>query len=320
MKRTILVAVKRADLPDADCGIAQALGVIGDWWTFLVVRDIAGGVTRFDRLQAELGVSRRALAERLASLVAHGVLEKRPYSDHPPRFDYLLTPKGEALLPALIALQDWGTRHVMGDGGLTATSADGSAEARRVHELVGRKMPDVVVQAHDGERVAPTPPGDRWTVLYFFPGAFAPGTQGYPPGWADIPGATGCTLESRTYASRHADFEAAGAIIRGVSMQRPDQLTAFAAHAQLPYPLLSDQDSALAAGLLLPTFRAGGGDHFKRLSLLADPDAVIRAVQFPINDPAGSVAEMLTLLRASAGRATSPGSASTSPTPARSRR
>jgi DNA-binding HxlR family transcriptional regulator/peroxiredoxin len=296
MERTIVEYVKRTDLSDADCGIAQALGVIGDWWTFLVVRDIAGGVTRFDGLQRELGVSRRALAERLTSLVAHGVLEKRPYSDHPPRYDYLLTAKGEGLLPALIALQDWGTRHVMGDGALTATSEDGSAETRRVHELVNRKMPDVVLERHDGEQVAPNAPGG-WTVLYFFPGAFAPGAQGYPPGWADIPGAPGCTLESLTYASRHADFEASGATIRGVSTQRPDQLAAFVTHARLPYPLVSDQDSKLAAGLLLPTFRAAGVDRFKRLTLLVGPDAIIRAVQFPIRDPAGSVEEMLTLVR-----------------------
>ncbi|GAA3598291.1 hypothetical protein GCM10022419_097120 [Nonomuraea rosea] len=289
--------MKRTDLPQADCGIAQALGVIGDWWTFLVVRDIAGGTTRFDGLQRELGVSRRALTERLASLVAHGVLEKRPYSDRPPRYDYLLTAKGEGLLPALIALQDWGTRHVMGDGSMTATSEDGSAETRRVHDLAGKRVPDVVLRRHDGEPVAPGAPGGAWTVLYFFPGAFAPGAQDYPPGWADIPGATGCTLESLTYAARHADFEAAGASIRGVSTQRPDQLAAFAAHARLPYPLLSDQDSKLAAGLLLPTFRAAGVDRFKRLSLLVDPGATIRAVQFPISDPAGSVDEMLTLLR-----------------------
>ncbi|MGV9387316.1 winged helix-turn-helix transcriptional regulator [Nonomuraea sp. NPDC003707] len=289
--------MKRADLPDADCGIAQALGVIGDWWTFLVVRDIAGGTTRFDGLQRELGVSRRALAERLAGLVEHGVLEKRPYSDRPPRYDYLLTAKGEGLLPALIALQDWGTRHVMGDGALTATSEDGSAETRRVHELVDRKMPAVVLERHDGERAAANAPG-VWTVLYFFPGAFAPGAQGHPPGWADIPGAQGCTLESLTYASRHADFEASGAVIRGVSTQRPDQLSAFVAHARLPYPLLSDQDSKLAAGLLLPTFRVAGVDRFKRLTLLVDPNAIIRAVQFPISDPAGSVEDMLALVRA----------------------
>ncbi|MGW0808671.1 winged helix-turn-helix transcriptional regulator [Nonomuraea sp. NPDC002799] len=295
--------MKRADLSDADCGIAQALGVIGDWWTFLVVRDITGGTTRFDGLQRELGVSRRALAERLASLVEHGVLEKRPYSDRPPRYDYLLTAKGEGLLPALIALQDWGTRHVMGDGALTATSADGSAEIRRVHELINRKVPDVVLERHDGERVAPGVPG-VWTVLYFFPGAFAPGAQNYPPGWADIPGTSGCTLESLTYASRHADFEASGAAIRGVSTQRPDQLDAFVAHARLPYPLLSDQDNKLAAGLLLPTFRVAGVDRFKRLTLLADPDAIIRAVQFPISDPAGSVEEMLALVRSPTSRPT----------------
>jgi peroxiredoxin len=65
----------------------------------------------------------------------------------------------------------------------------------------------------------------------------------------------------------------------------------------LPYPLLSDQDNRLAAGLLLPTFRAAGVDCFKRLTLLVDPDAIIRAVQFPISDPAGSVEEMLALVR-----------------------
>ncbi|MEU1720548.1 winged helix-turn-helix transcriptional regulator [Actinomadura sp. ATCC 39365] len=288
--------MKRADLPDSDCGIAQALGVIGDWWTFLVVRDIAGGTTRFDGLQRELGVSRRALAERLANLVEHGVLERRPYSTRPPRHDYVLTAKGEGLLPALIALQDWGVRHVMGDGALTATSENGSAESRRVHELVGRKLPDVVLERHDGELVAPNAPG-VWTVLYFFPGAFAPGAQDYPPGWGDIPGTRGCTLEALTYASRFADFEAAGATIRGVSTQRPDQLAAFVTHAKLPFPLLSDQNDRLAAGLLLPTFRTAGVDRFKRLTLLVDPGAVVRAVQFPITDPAGSVDEMLALVR-----------------------
>ncbi|MFI6291374.1 winged helix-turn-helix transcriptional regulator [Nonomuraea sp. NPDC050790] len=289
--------MKRADLQDADCGIAQALGVIGDWWTFLVVRDVAGGTTRFDDLQRELGVSRRALAERLAGLVAHGVLEKRPYSERPPRHDYVLTPKGEGLLPALLALQDWGTRHVMGDGSLTATGEPGSAEHSRVHDLVGRRLPDVVLPGHDGEPVAVGVPGGAWSVLYFFPGAYAPGGRDYPPGWSDIPGAAGCTLESLTYASRQADFAAAGAVVRGVSTQRPDQLAAFAAHAKLPYPLLSDQDGRLAAALLLPRFRAAGVDRFKRFSLLAGPDAVVRAAQFPIADPAGSVEEMLTLIR-----------------------
>lgn len=292
--------MKRAGLEDADCGIAQALGVLGDWWAVLILREVAGGTTRFDAVQRELGVSRRALTERLGGLVAQGVLRREPYSLHPPRHDYLLTAKGEGLLPVLVALQDWGTRHVMGDGALTGTADAGSAEARRVHRLVGRRLPPLELTRHDGAVESPAVPG-RWTVLYLFPGAFAPGAPGLPPAWADIPGAVGCTLESRTYADRHASLRAAGAEVRGVSTQRPDQLAAFAAHARLPYPLLADEDAWLAAGLLLPTFRAGGVVRFKRLTLLLDPSAVVRVVQFPITDPAGSVDEMLAEVRHRAG-------------------
>ncbi|MEV6493770.1 helix-turn-helix domain-containing protein, partial [Actinoplanes sp. NPDC051633] len=189
--------MRRVDLADADCGIAQSLGVLSDWWTFLLVRDIAGGVTRFDGLQRGLGMSRRALTERLAALVEHGVLYRRRYTDRPPRYDYLLTAKGEGLLPALIALQEWGDRYVLGDGSLTATAAAGSAEARRVHALVGRRLPELTLVRHDGVPVPPAEP-DAWTVLYCFPGAFMPEVQGLPPYWADIPGAPGCTLESST--------------------------------------------------------------------------------------------------------------------------
>lgn len=82
-----------------------------------------------------------------------------------------------------------------------------------------------------------------------------------------------------------------------MSTQRPDQLRAFAAHAKLPFPLISDQDGRLGAGLRLPTFRAAGTDRFKRLTLLVDAGATIRAVQFPVTDPAGSMDEMLDLAR-----------------------
>ncbi|HWS35024.1 MAG TPA: winged helix-turn-helix transcriptional regulator [Actinoplanes sp.] len=287
--------MRRVDLADADCGIAQSLGVLTDWWTFLIVRDIAGGVTRFDGLHRSLGMSRRALTDRLTALTDHCVLHRRRYTDRPPRYDYLLTTKGEGLLPVLIALQEWGDRHVLGDGTLTATAATDSAEARRVHALTGRRLPGLTLTRHDGVPVPPAAP-DSWTVLYCFPGAFVPGTQGLPPNWSDIPGAPGCTLESSTYAARTADFTAAGATIHGVSTQRPDQLAAFAAHAGLPFPLLSDTDGRLTSALLLPTFRAAGTDRLKRLTLLLDPAATIRAVQFPVTDPAGSVTEMLHLL------------------------
>ena len=177
--------MKHVDLADDDCGIAQSLGVMTDWWTFLLVRDVAGGVTRFDALQRELGVSRRALTDRLGSLVDHGVLHRRPYSDHPPRFDYVLTPKGEGLLPVLVALQEWGDRWVLGDG--TLTGAASGAEIRRVHALEGRRLPDVTAAVEDS-----------WTVLYFFPGAFTAAV----PGWSDIDRKSTRLNSSHTVLSR----------------------------------------------------------------------------------------------------------------------
>lgn len=288
--------MKYTDLADADCAIAQALSVVGDWWTLLVVRDVAGGIHRFDELQRELGISRKVLTERLATLVEHEVLERRPYSQHPPRNEYHLTGKGQGLLPVLISLQDWGTRHVMGDGSLTATSAASSLEAKRVHELVGQRIEVDALTAHDGVDLDPIGQ-TRWTVLYCFSGADAPGGRFYPPGWGDIPGAAGCTLESLTYRDRHADFTSAGVTVRGVSTQRPDQLDAFAKHARLPFALLSDTDLTLTASLRLPTFRAAGVDRIKRLTLIVDRQRSIQGALFPVTDPAASVDEALDLIR-----------------------
>jgi DNA-binding HxlR family transcriptional regulator/peroxiredoxin len=291
--------VRREDLSDADCGIAQTLGVVGDWWSWLIVRDVAGGVTRFDGLQQALGISRRALAERLASLTDHGVLRRAAYSDRPPRYDYLLTERGEGLLPVLVAMQEYGDRFVLGDGSITATAGSSSREAERVHGLAGGRLPDVALAAHDGTTVAVAAGG--WRVHYFFPGAFVPDVQGYPPRWDEIPGAAGCTLESRTYADRHPLFAELGCEVYGVSTQRPDQQAAFAAFAGLPFLLLSDEDLRLGASLRLPMFRAAGVDRFKRQSLLVDPAGVVRHVQVPITDPAGSVDEMLDVVRSLLG-------------------
>ncbi|AKU18396.1 winged helix-turn-helix transcriptional regulator [Luteipulveratus mongoliensis] len=287
--------MRREDLTDDDCGIAQTLGVVGDWWSWLLVREIAGGTTRFDGLHGSLGISRRALTERLGSLVDDGVLERRAYIERPARYDYVLTRRGEGLLPVLVAMQEFGDRHLHGDGALTATAASDSAEAARVHDLLGRALPELDLPAYDGRTVGVRPSGG-WRVLYVFPGAFAPDAQGYPPGWGDVPGAAGCTLESMTYADRHPSFVALGADVVGVSTQRPDQQAAFVAHAGLPFDLVSDQDLQLAAALRLPTFRASGVDRFKRQSLLVDPDGMVRHTQMPITDPAGSVDDMLETL------------------------
>lgn len=291
--------VRREDLDSADCGIAQALGVVGDWWTVLILREIAGGATRFDALQAELGISRRALAERLGSLVDDGVLLRRAYSSRPPRHDYVLSARGEGFLPVLVALQEFGDRHVLGDGSLTATAAASSPEAARVGGLLGATVPDVPLVDHEGQPLT-LRRYDGWRVAFFFPGAFAP-RHGYPPSWDRIPGAAGCTLEATTYGARHDEFLAAGADVVGISAQRPDEQAAFHDHAGLPYRLASDPAGRIGPALRLPVFRAAGIERFKRQSLLLAPDGVVRHVQLPIIDPAGAVDDMLTALLAGAG-------------------
>jgi DNA-binding HxlR family transcriptional regulator/peroxiredoxin len=288
--------VRYTELGDPDCAIAQALTVVGDPWTLLLIRDVAGGTHQFDALRDGLGISRKVLTERLKGLVADGVLEKRLYSPHPPRYEYHLTPAGRGLLPVLVTLQDWGARHVMGDGVLSATSESDSAETRRVHALVGRRLPQLELAGPEGAPVDPVATDRTWTVLYCFPGAYAPGGHNYPPGWGQIPGARGCTLESCTYRDRMEAFAERDAAVHGVSTQRPDQLAAFAEHERIAFPLLSDAELQLAAALRLPTFRAAGVDRLKRLTLVLDPSRTVRGVLYPLDDPAGSVDDALALV------------------------
>ncbi|MGC4897006.1 hypothetical protein [Micromonospora sp. DT31] len=112
----------------------------------------------------------------------------------------------------------------------------------------------------------------------------------------------GALLLPRRVRARHAGPAAALGGHPGRARLHPRihhlrrELAAFAAHAALPFPLLSDADGRLAAALLLPTFRAAGTDRFKRTTLLLDPTGTARAVQFPVTDPAGSVSEMLHLI------------------------
>jgi peroxiredoxin len=103
-------------------------------------------------------------------------------------------------------------------------------------------------------------------------------------------------LESTTFRDRYDDFLRRGAQVVGVSTQRPEEQAAFAAKARIPFLLLSDQDLRLAAALRLPTFRAGGSDRLKRLTLIVGPGRAIRQVHYPITDPVGSVDDALAAL------------------------
>ncbi|HET9139110.1 helix-turn-helix domain-containing protein [Actinophytocola sp.] len=94
------------------CSIANALTVIGERWSLLALREVFFGVHRFDRIAENTGASRDILAARLRTLVAAGVLDRRQYEQHPPRYEYVLTEAGQALHTVLLTLMDWGDRHV----------------------------------------------------------------------------------------------------------------------------------------------------------------------------------------------------------------
>ncbi len=102
---------------DQVCSIARTLEVVGERWTLLVLRDVLQGARRFDELVESLGVARNVLSDRLDRLVNHGLLERKPYQDHPPRFEYHPTAKGSELLVVLLGLMHWGDRHLAGKAG-----------------------------------------------------------------------------------------------------------------------------------------------------------------------------------------------------------
>lgn len=94
----------------APCSIARTLDVIGEPWSPLILRDVYVGIARFDQIQADLGISRKVLTERLKWLVDSGVLERRRYQDRPPRDEYVLTDKGTELVDLLMVMVAWGDR------------------------------------------------------------------------------------------------------------------------------------------------------------------------------------------------------------------
>ncbi|ATL67436.1 helix-turn-helix transcriptional regulator [Nocardia terpenica] len=100
-----------------NCSIARALEVVGERWSLLIMRDaIFMGVTRFSDFQRRLGLAANILATRLDGFVAAGLMERRKYSEHPDHYEYLLTEKGRAIQPVLVALTMWGDRWAAPDG------------------------------------------------------------------------------------------------------------------------------------------------------------------------------------------------------------
>lgn len=131
----------KAPLLDA-CPIARSLALVGDAWSMLILRDAQMGLTRFDQFRKSLGIAPTILTRRLATLTDEGLLQKRRYSERPPREEYLLTTAGRDFLPVLFMIGAWG-RQYRGGGKLTRfLDAETGMEIKpvAVDEVTGAKI------------------------------------------------------------------------------------------------------------------------------------------------------------------------------------
>lgn len=114
-----MVASWALDYDTEGCTIAAALAVVGEKWTFLVLREAFNGVRRFADMQRRTGAPRQVLSERLSRLVADGILRKVPYQEPGQRVrsEYRLSQKGLDLFPLIVALLEWGDKHIPSPGG-----------------------------------------------------------------------------------------------------------------------------------------------------------------------------------------------------------
>ena len=129
--------------PLRECSLPAALEAMGERWSFLILRAAFNGLHHFEEFQAELGIARNILANRLARLVEHGILARRPLPEDRRKIAYGLTEKGFALLPTMIALRQWGERWETGV----------PANPVLVDERDGRPIRPIRVLSHDGREL-----------------------------------------------------------------------------------------------------------------------------------------------------------------------
>jgi DNA-binding HxlR family transcriptional regulator len=125
------------------CPIARSLERVGEWWSILILRDALHGVTRFDEFQKSLGIAPNMLARRLNALVEAELLQRRRYSERPPRYEYVLTARGRDFRPIIVALLAWGNKHFAPEGPsvlLVNTKSGAAVDPILVDRATGRPI------------------------------------------------------------------------------------------------------------------------------------------------------------------------------------
>ena len=123
------------------CGLPEALEVMGERWAFMILRASFNGLHHFEEFLNELGIARNILSNRLTKLVENGILDREPHPEDRRRIEYRLTAKGKDLLPAMLALRQWGQKY-----GSETIAPDPVLVDARDHMPVG----PIAILAHDG--------------------------------------------------------------------------------------------------------------------------------------------------------------------------
>src|SRR5271154_7130573 len=133
--------MRRKSLEGNASAIARALDVVGDWWSLLIMREVIAGTTRFSDLHHQLGIAKNILSIRLRALAGEGLLETAPASDGSAFLEYLISTKGHALLPVLIALAQWAEEYLFEAGEPRVVPVDAKS---------GRPLKKLSIYSHDG--------------------------------------------------------------------------------------------------------------------------------------------------------------------------
>jgi len=130
---------------DSPCPIARSLSCVGDSWSILILRDASFGLTRFDQFRTSLGIAPSILTRRLATLTEEGLLQKRRYSERPPRDEYVLTEAGRDFIPVLVMIGAWGQKH------------RGTGMTRTLDAETGQEVKPVAIDSVTGARIGSRP-------------------------------------------------------------------------------------------------------------------------------------------------------------------
>jgi DNA-binding HxlR family transcriptional regulator len=133
--------MQRKSFGNMSCPVARSLERVGEWWSILILRDALHGFTRFDQFQKSLGIAPNMLTRRLIALVEAELLERRRYSAHPPRDEYVLTARGRDFRPVIVALLAWGNKHFAPEG----------ASVLLVDARTGREADPILVDRTTGQ-------------------------------------------------------------------------------------------------------------------------------------------------------------------------